>query len=176
MTSPPAGGRRQLRLPVAAWKGLASTVIVVCLGVQAYAVVRPNGARLYPFLAYPMYSRSRPPGETYQVRELWARTCDAHPRAWQFDRRALGYVDTRFLVALGGAVGDRPAARRYRAQIADFARAHLTPRPCVIQVWMRAVPTTRAGVDVDALRHPRRVLLWEWPVDDPGAARTLPPR
>jgi hypothetical protein len=153
-------------MPVTLWKGLASLVVVGCLGVQAYAVARPSGARFYPFIPYPMYSRSRPPGETYRVRELWARTCDARPRTWLVDRPALGISDTRFLVGLGVLATDAPIARRRRAQLAGLARARLAPRPCVLQLWLRTVPTSRAGVDVEALRRPRRTLLREWPVDD----------
>ncbi|HEU4631795.1 MAG TPA: hypothetical protein VFS08_18745 [Gemmatimonadaceae bacterium] len=176
MTPLPAGGTPSSRVPIVVWKALASAVIIGCLGVQAYAVLRPSGPGFYPFLTYPMYSRSRPPGETYRVRELWGRTCDARPRSWPVSRVALGISDTDYLIGLGAAVGDRPAARAHRARLAALARARLTPPPCVLQVLLRTVPTSRAGVDRDALRHPRRTLLVEWPVDDPATARATLPR
>jgi hypothetical protein len=173
MTPPPAGRARRawLHLSTSARKGLASLAILVCLGAQAYAILRPSGVRFYPFLSYPMYARSRPGGETFRVTELWARTCDERPRAWQVWSRALGYQDNHFLTGLRGTVGDRPSALRYRARLSGLALSHLTPRPCVLQVWERTVPTTRAGVDVSALRHPRRTLLAQWPVGEAVARR-----
>jgi hypothetical protein len=156
-------------VPVVAKKGLASAVIAVCLVVQTYAIIRPSGARWYPFLSYPMYSSSRPAGVTYRVQELWARTCDSHPRRWQLGPAMLGYQDDHFLTGMSATAGDRPAARNYRARLSELARTRITPRPCVLEVWQRTIPTTAAGVNVADLRYPRRTLLREWRVDDPGA-------
>lgn len=150
-------------------KGLALMVIIVCLGLQTYAIIRPSGARWYHFLAYPMYSSSQPPGVTYTAQELWARTCDNRPRSWQLTPNALGYEDEHFLVGLNVTAGDRPAARRYRALLSKLALSRITPRPCVLEVLQRSIPTTRTGVNVADLRRPQRTLLWEWRTNDPGA-------
>ena len=170
MTPPPPtlAARRSRHVPIAVWKGLASVVIVVCLAAQTYAAVRPSGVRFYPFIDYPMYAHSRHSGETFHLRELWARTCGARPRAWKVEARTLGFQDSHYLIGLNSARGERPFARRYRARLSELARTHLEPRPCVLQLWERAVPTTRDGVDVSAIRHPKRTLLVEWSVDLPG--------
>ena len=161
------------QVPVAVKKALAFAVIVACLGMQTYAIIRPSGARWYPFLAYPMYSVSHAPGVTYKVDELWARTCDRQPRSWQLTPPMLGYEDEHFLVGLNVTAGDRPAARNYRALLSELALSRITPRPCVLEVRQRSIPTTRAGIDIANLRRPQRTLMWEWRADDPGAVQIL---
>jgi hypothetical protein len=175
MTHPRAGLELSAAtgVPVAVKKGFAFMVILVCLGVQTYAIIRPSGARWYPFLAYPMYSSSHPPGVTYKVQELWARTCDNRPRSWQLTSNALGYEDEHFLVGLNVTAGDRPAARSYRALLSELALSRVTPRPCVLEVRQRSIPTTRTGIKVTDLRRPQRTLLWEWRADDPSVVDVL---
>ncbi|MHB1222783.1 MAG: hypothetical protein ACYC2G_01860 [Gemmatimonadaceae bacterium] len=157
-------------------KLLASIVIVVCLGAQIQAAARPDDARLFPFLSYPMYSRSRGPGETIRVRDLWARTCDDGQRSWKVDPRELGYQDKHSIGEFSAIAHDRPGALTQRTHLSALARARLTPRPCVLQLRERAVPTTRDGVDASALRDSRGILLREWSVDDPGAVRAFSAR
>jgi hypothetical protein len=158
-------------LSVGLKKVMASVVIAVCLGAQTYAIVRASGSRWYPFINYPMFSHSHSAGLTYRSLELWARTCGADPQAWQVGSLTLGYEDDHFLGEPARIARDRPAAARDRARLSELAASRLTPRPCVLQVWERTIPTTREGADRAALYHPRRALLREWPVDDPGAVR-----
>jgi hypothetical protein len=164
------------RARVATQKGLVSVVIAVCLGAQSFAVLRASGARWYPFVDYPMYATSRPPGAIRRVHELWARTCDEPARTWQVEPPALGYQHDHFLGELGSIAADRPSALRYRTRLAALARTRLVPRPCALLLMERTISTTREGVDSDALRTPRRVPLREWPMDDPHAVRAFPTR
>ena len=178
MTTPPArpAPRRRLRVPLAAKKLLASLVIVWYLGARTYAVIRPSGARWYPFLSFPMFSRSYPPGVTHRGQELWARTCGGQPRAWKVEPPTLGYQDDHFLGELRAIAADRPGALRRRALLDSLAQSRLRPRPCTLQVWERTIPMTRAGVDESALRRPRRAMLREWTVGNPRAVRSLSAR
>lgn len=165
--------RQSISVPLGAKKALAGAVITVCLGAQACATVRPSGARWWPFLDYPMYSRSHSASATVRVQELRARTCGGRPQAWKVDLRAIGYQDNHDLGELRAIAADRPAARRYRSRLSRAASAHLKPRPCALQVWERTVTLTRGGIDASVLRTPRWTPLREWNVDDPDSVRAL---
>jgi hypothetical protein len=154
-------------------KALAAVVIVVCLVTQVYVIVRPSEARLWPFLSYPMYSRSYSVGATFRLRELRARTCGERPQTWKVEPPTIGYRGFRYWGELSTIATDRPIARRYRADLSRLVSAHVAPRPCALQVWERALVLTREGVDASALRNPRWTPLREWRVDEPDSVRVL---
>jgi hypothetical protein len=138
--------------------------------------VRPSEGRLWPFLSYPMYSRSHSPDKTVRMRELRVRTCGAGSRVWKVEPSTIGYqAGYRYTGELGAIARGRPNARRYRATMSHLAGTHVEPRPCALQLWERAVTMTRDGVDPAALRTPRWVPLLEWLVDDPDSVRVLTP-
>lgn len=150
-------------------------VIVACLALQSYAVLRPRGARWWPFVDYPMYARSASAGEVLRLRELRARSCDDPPRAWRVEARRLGEQESRFNHELSVIAADRPSAARHRARFARVAAAQLTRRPCALQIWERTVRIGVEGAD-DALRAPRWTPLREWRVDQPDLVTILAAR
>lgn len=170
---PPNPERNGSHRVTLAMKALASIVITVCLASQTYAIVRPSDPRFYPFLSYPMYSSSRGPGETIVVRDLWARTCDDGGPSWKIDPRDLGYQDIHSIGEFSAIARGRPASLAERTRLSALARSRLTPRPCVLELRERAVPTTRDGVDLSVIRDSRGVLIGEWGVDDPATLRTV---
>lgn len=174
-SSPPTAARReQAYVPLTVKKLLAVMVIASCLGAQVYAAAWPSGARWWPFMNYPMYSRSYPPGRTVASYQLRALGCGAEPEARRIGARQLGYRDGHFRGELSAIARDRPKAPRHRARLSRLAGARLTPRPCALQVWGRRVALTRAGVSAAALRDMQWTLLREWRVDYPDSARVLP--
>jgi len=121
-----------------------------------------------------MYSRSHSAGAAVRVQELRARTCGERPQTWKVEPRAIGYQDANhYFGELRAIAADRPASRRYRADLSRLVRDRIGPRPCVLQVWERAVTVTREGVDASALRTPRWMPLREWHVDHPDSVRVL---
>jgi len=174
-SSPPTAARReQAYVPLTVKKLLAVMVIASCLGAQVYAAAWPSGARWWPFMNYPMYSRSYPPGRTVASYQLRALGCGAEPEARRIGARQLGYRDGHFRGELIAIARDRPKAPRHRARLSRLAGARLTPRPCALQVWGRRAALTRAGVSAAALRDMQWTLLREWRVDYPDSARVLP--
>jgi hypothetical protein len=165
--------RQPIFVPRAVKKALAGVVITVCLAAQLYAILRPSGARWWPFVDYPMYSRSYSEGATFRVRELRVRTCEEKPRVWKVWPRTIGYQSWRYLGELSSIAADHPVARTYRSVLSRLVSAHVTPRPCALQVWERAVTVTREGVDVSSVRQPRWRPLREWRVDEPDSVRVL---
>jgi hypothetical protein len=176
-SSPPTAARReQDHAPLTVKKLLAAMVIASCLGAQVYAAARPSGARWWPFMDYPMYSRSYPPGRTVASYQLRALGCGAEPEARTIGARQLGYRDDHFRGELSAIARDRPNARRHRARLSRLAGTRIAPRPCALQLWGRRVALTRAGVGAAALRDLRWTLLREWRVDHPDSVRVLPGR
>jgi len=165
--------RQSISVPLGVKKALAGVVITICLGVQVYVMVRSHHERWWPFLSYPMYSRSYSAGATARVWELRARTCGERPQTWKVDPQAIGFQDSHDLGELRAIATDRPTAGQSRSILSRAASAHLAPRPCALQAWERAVTVTRYGVDASALRVPRWTLRAEWYVDGPDSVRAL---
>jgi hypothetical protein len=160
---------------IAVKKVLAIIVIVFCLSVQTYVIVRPSGERWWPFLSFPMYSRSFSSGATLRMRDLRARTCGEKPQIWKVEPPAIGYMGYPHGDRLRGIAEGRPTARDYRADLSRLVGVHVAPRPCALQVWEGVVTMTRDGFNA-SLHTPRWTPIVEWPVDDPDSVRVLTPR
>jgi hypothetical protein len=148
-----------------AHRALVTLFIIGCLGAQAVAILHPIGPGLYPFIAYPMYSSSWRPGQTYRLQELWARPCEPGQPARLVLASALGYEDNDWLPLLSTATGTDSAGVAYRAHLSALARSRLHPAVCALELWVRTIPTSDAGIDRSALEHPERTRLTAWRID-----------
>ena len=155
--------------PHAAAKAFASLVIAACLGMQLYVIARPSGHLWWPFLDYPMYASAALPGQVYRLRELRAVACDGSGRRWKIRARTIAHQEGRLARTLSSIVNDGPLAARYRARLGRMTTANVTPRPCALEVWERAVAVNAEGVDENALRVPRWQRVHEWLIAPTGS-------
>jgi hypothetical protein len=157
---------------IAIKKGLAAAVALLCLAAQTYAIVRPSGARFWPFIDYPMFSRSYPEGATFRIHQLRGVPCSGPPHAATIGGSAIGYHHYRYWGALRTVAADRPNAPQVRAQLNRAVAATVVPPPCTLQVWERAITVTRAG---RSPRDPQWVLVREWTLGDSTSVRAIAP-
>lgn len=161
--------------PVAPWRrALAGIVIAGCLAAQLTAMLRPDWRRWYPFLDYPMYARAFGPGDTVRVLRLRGRSCDAPAApARPIALRDLGFGDGHDAGQLAAILRDGRAAPAARAMYARLAARRLRPAPCVLELWERRVPITRAGISAAALREARWTPRRGWSVVHPESTFAL---
>lgn len=153
-------------------KSLVVVVVVACLALQLRAIVRPAGARLWPFLDFPMYSDSHREGDAIEMHELRGRSCGATPAVSPISAYSLHLQAFRYRRMLRRIVADHSTAAELRRSLSHLVSTSVTPRPCALQVWERGVVVTRRGVrPTNPQWHPLR----EWAIDDPAAVRVLAP-
>jgi hypothetical protein len=158
--------------PVLAKKSLAAVVIVVCLALQLHAIVRPAGARIWPFLDFPMYSDAHHEGDAIRMHELRGRNCGAPPTISTIHPYSLHLLAFRYRRMLRRIAADHSTAAELRRSLSHLVGTSVTPRPCALQVWERGVVVTRQGARPT---NPQWQPVREWEIDDPATVRVLAP-
>ena len=151
-------------------KSLVAAVVVSCLALQLHAIVRPAGARLWPFLDFPMYSDSYHEGDAVTMHELRGRSCGTAPAVSPIPASTLHLLPFRYRRMLRRIVADRPTAAELRGRFSNLVGTSVTPRPCALQVWERGVVVTRRGARPT---NPQWQPIREWAIDDPTTARVI---
>ena len=152
-------------------KALASVVIIVCLGLQTFEIVRPPWvswpARFWPFLDYPMFSRSFQPGATARMIELRAVSCEASRGARPIAASEIGQPGFRMRDRLRTIAAEGEGAPHQRSLLSRMVAAEIVPRPCELQVWELAVTTTADGVDPAEFTPQRWRMRRAWRLESP---------
>jgi hypothetical protein len=151
-------------------KSLVVAVIVTCLALQLHAIVRPAGARLWPFLDFPMYSESHHEGKAIKTHELRGRSCGATPVVSTIPSSSLHLPPFRYRRILRRIVAGRASAADLRRSLSYLVGASVAPRPCALQIWERGLVVTRRGARP---RNPQWYPAREWEIDDPATVRVL---
>lgn len=172
----PAGERAALRrssIVIRLQKAAAAIVVGIALGAQTYAILRPSGARLWPFVDYPMYSAAHDVGDVVQGRAFYAIGCGAEPQVWRFEPHALGYQGAWLHRHLRAIAKLDPAAAQSRAEIAHAVARFSDPRACALEIWARTITVTAEGIDAPSFDRVATRRLVRWSVDAPDVVVDL---
>lgn len=150
-------------------KALAAVVICGCLSLQTFEIVRPSSVswsgRLWPFIDYPMFSRSFQPGAIARVSELRGVACGASSGVRRIAASDIGQPEFRLRGRLSTITADGDIALYQRRLLNHIVASEIVPRPCELQIWERTVTLSNNGVDPVEFTQPRWTMRRAWALE-----------
>jgi hypothetical protein len=149
---------------------IAVSICTGVLGVQLAVAVPPASERswYWPFLPYPMYSRSHARSDTLIVPQLRVRACGESTREEILDASTLGAPlhQLRSLLTMIVRAPNSDTANIARGRLARAIEAEFPARYCAASAWTRTVRVgDQSTYDLDNTMH----LASEWELNRAGS-------